>query len=98
MTCTPTATLPPSQTLLHSGTRLDLREAIAAAAELQPIPATEESQSSVFEFVTRRLEQLLVDGGVMVEVARAVLGERPQDPVLAQASAKELQVTEFAQG
>ena len=81
------------QTLLSSGTRLDLRQAVTAAAELQPVPVSQRSRDAVFEFVTRRLEQLLVDSGIAVEVARAILAERPGDPLLAQTSAQDLQVS-----
>ena len=81
------------QTLLGNGTRLDLRQAVNAAAELQPLPVSQSSRDTVFEFVTRRLEQLLVDSGIAVEAARAILAERPGDPLLAQTSAQDLQVS-----
>lgn len=80
------------QTLLHSGTRLDMRKAIGLAADLQPLSISEECRVNIFEFIVRRLEQLLVDSGIPVEATRAILSERSHDPVLAHASAKELQV------
>ena len=81
------------QTLLGNGARLDLRQAITATAELQPVPVSQGSRDAVFEFVTRRLEQLLVDSGIAVEVARAILAERSEDPLLARTSAQDLQVS-----
>jgi glycyl-tRNA synthetase len=50
-----------------------------------------EVQTAAFNFMARRLEQLLVDSGISVEVARAVLNQRSNDPLLAQKTAKELQ-------
>ncbi len=49
------------------------------------------------DFVVRRLEQLLVDGGVPAEAARAVLAERADNPALAAASARAL-TAELAAG
>lgn len=80
------------QTLCASGTRLDLKQAIQAASEQQPIKTTDECKAQIAEFIARRLEQFLVDSGLGVEVARAILNERVLDPVLVQQSAKDLQV------
>jgi glycyl-tRNA synthetase len=79
------------QTLLENGRGLDVRAAIAAASDLQPITVTAEAKSLAFDFLARRLEQLLVDSGISVEVARAVLNQRSNDPLLAQQTAKDLQ-------
>jgi glycyl-tRNA synthetase len=43
-----------------------------------------------FEYITRRLEQLLVDSGSGVEAVRAVLAERGGDPAFAATTAREL--------
>lgn len=80
------------QTLRHSNMQLDLKEAISRCARLQPIHISKQTQNDVFNFLTKRLEQLLVDTGIMIEVARAVLSERAYNPVLASTSANELQV------
>ena len=48
--------------------------------------------TQVLDFVARRLEVLLVDGGAPVETVRAVLRERGANPALAAASVRELQV------
>lgn len=45
-------------------------------------------QKGVWDFVVRRLEQLLVDEGLRVEAVRAVLSQRGNDPALAAASAR----------
>lgn len=45
-------------------------------------------QQGVWDFVVRRLEQLLVDEGLRVEAVRAVLSQRGNDPALAAASAR----------
>lgn len=71
---------------------LDLPAAIASAAAAQPIPVSAEAAAAVLEFVARRLEQLLVDGGCTPEVVRAVLAERGTDPFSAAQSARDLQV------
>ena len=51
-----------------------------------------EALEGVLEFVTRRLEQLLVDEGCGIEVIKAVLSERGANPTIAAQSARELQV------
>ena len=77
---------------MASGTRLDVKQAIQAAAEQQPIPVSEKCKADILDFVSRRLEQFLVDSGLTVEVAKAVLNERACDPILVQQSAQDLQV------
>ena len=80
------------QTLLAAGTRMDLRKAIDTVAAVQPIAVSEECKTAVFDFVTKRLEQLMIDRGINVQVARAILNERSRDLVLALTSAQALQV------
>ncbi len=77
---------------MSNGVRLDLNAALAAAAAAQPIPADAAVVAAVLDFVTRRLEQLLVDSGCGAEVVRAVLSERGADPHAAAQSARDLQV------
>jgi glycyl-tRNA synthetase beta subunit len=57
----------------------------------------DKARSDVVDFVVRRLEQLLVDGGVPLEAARAVLAERADNPALAAESARQL-AAEMAAG
>ena len=70
----------------------DLPIALTQAAPLQPIPITEDQIQQVMDFVLRRLEQVLVDGGISVEAVRAVLRQRGNSPALAAESAQQLQV------
>lgn len=74
--CAPTATADPYglrrsavgmlQALISADAQLDLGVAVDAAAAVQPVAVSAESKAAVLEFVERRLEQLLVDGGVQV--------------------------------
>ena len=70
----------------------DLPLALAQAAPLQPIPISQQHIQQVIDFVVRRLEQVLVDGGTSVEAVRAVLRQRGKSPALAAESAQQLQV------
>ena len=84
------------QILLGNGIDLDLGQAIEEASRLQPISVSEEAKTAVHDFMTRRLEQLLVDSGIAIEVARAILSERANNPLLAKQSAVELQASHIA--
>uniref|UniRef100_A0A061RBF6 glycine--tRNA ligase n=2 Tax=Tetraselmis sp. GSL018 TaxID=582737 RepID=A0A061RBF6_9CHLO len=98
--CAPTANTDPYalrrtayamlQTLVSNGVGLNLGEAVKAAAALQPVESTQETLSSVLDFVERRLEQLLVDRGIPIEAVRAVLAERGSNPALAEVTASAL--------
>ena len=57
-----------------------LRAALAEAAALQPVKCEEKVVDECLEYMTRRLEQYLVDSGCGVEAVRAVLAERGGDP------------------
>ena len=69
-----------------------MREAIEAASQHQPLPVSDNCKTEIASFVSRRLEQFLIDSGLSPEVVRATLQERELDPVLIQQSAKDLQV------
>jgi len=102
--CAPTASADPFamrrmangmlQTLIASQVQLDLQAAIAAAAELQPIPADGGVQTQVLEFVRKRLEVVLGEGGGPPEIVRAVLQQRGHNPTLAAAAVRDLQEPE----
>ncbi|KAK3270915.1 hypothetical protein CYMTET_20708 [Cymbomonas tetramitiformis] len=79
------------QTLVTSGLDLNLTDAIAAAAAVQPVEVKPEVLREAQAFVERRLEQLLVDGGAGVEVVRAVLKQQGSAPALAARAVGELQ-------
>lgn len=55
------------QALVSNNVSLSLHSAVALAAAQQPLPVSQQQQEAVVEFVSRRLEQLLVDSGVSAE-------------------------------
>jgi glycyl-tRNA synthetase beta subunit len=63
------------QALVSNNVSLSLRSAVALAAAQQPLAVSAAQQDAVVDFVSRRLEQLLVDAGVSAEAgALLVLG------------------------
>ena len=78
------------QTLVAADARCDVRAALAEAAKGQPVEVEESAIDECLEYVTRRLEQFLVDGGCGVEAVRAALAERGNDPAACAATAKAL--------
>ena len=78
--------------LIGNKVPFDIPLALAEAAPLQPISISQQQIQQATDFVIRRLEQVLVDGGTSVEAVRAVLRHRGNSPALAAASAQELQV------
>lgn len=79
------------QALVSNNVRLSLSSAVALAAGAQPVAVDAKARGAVMDFVTRRLEQLLVDSGVSAEAVRAVLAERSDNPSLAAETAEQLQ-------
>uniref|UniRef100_A0A7N0UR89 glycine--tRNA ligase n=2 Tax=Kalanchoe fedtschenkoi TaxID=63787 RepID=A0A7N0UR89_KALFE len=75
------------QMLVEKDKNLDLRYALQLAAEVQPIKIDSAIINDVHQFVTRRLEQLLIDKDLSPEVVRAVLAERANWPCSAARSA-----------
>ncbi|MBB5874633.1 glycyl-tRNA synthetase [Allocatelliglobosispora scoriae] len=77
---------------IHRGTPalagLSLRDALAEAARLQPVPVASETIGAVGEFLARRLEQQFLEEGHAVDRVRAVIihADRPStaDRVLRQ--------------
>lgn len=86
------------QALIATGARLSLRAAVDLAAGVQPVDVPEAKRAEVRDFVARRLEQLLVDGGAGAEAVRAVLAERGDDPALAAATVAQLSPYVGAEG
>ena len=78
--------------LIGNNVPFDLPSALEQAAPLQPIPISQQQIQQVTDFVIRRLEQVLVDGGASIEAVRAVLRQRGKSPALAAASVHQLQV------
>ncbi|KAG0569002.1 hypothetical protein KC19_6G058400 [Ceratodon purpureus] len=79
------------QTLVANGKDLDLARALRLAADVQPLPVSDKVIEEVLIFITRRLEQLLVDGGANVVNVRSVLSERGTVPTLAARSVAQLE-------
>ncbi|KAK6918661.1 Glycine-tRNA ligase, beta subunit [Dillenia turbinata] len=75
------------QILVENNRNLDLRCALKLSADTQPITVDPSILNDVHQFVTRRLEQYLVDEGINPEVVRAILKERANWPCLAAKSA-----------
>jgi glycyl-tRNA synthetase len=79
------------ENLTHNQVVLDLRQGLAAAAGLLPIPAPAEQQAAVLAFITGRLEALLQEQGLRTAVVRAVLAEQGHNPYRAGQTAAALQ-------
>lgn len=71
------------QLLVEIDRNVDLRQALELAAIVQPIEVDVRTINDVHQFVTRRLEQFLMDKGISPEVVRSVLSERARRPGLA---------------
>nr|CAD1837227.1 unnamed protein product [Ananas comosus var. bracteatus] len=79
------------QILTENKKNLDLRSALTLVVDVQPIAVDANIINEVLQFVTRRLEQLLVDKGINSEIVRSVLLERANCPYLASQSAVEME-------
>ncbi|KAI3796619.1 hypothetical protein L1987_39297 [Smallanthus sonchifolius] len=75
------------QVLVEKDRSLDLQHALKVAASVHSLKIDAVTLDEVLQFVTRRLEQFLVDKGINPEVVRAVLAERANWPGLAAKSA-----------
>lgn len=80
------------QVLVEKDRNLDLQHALKVAASVQSLKIDAVTIREVHQFVTRRLEQFLVDKGINPEVVRAVLLERANWPNLAAKSAYKMDV------
>ncbi|KAF3963459.1 hypothetical protein CMV_012157 [Castanea mollissima] len=78
------------QLLVEKDKNLDLKQALELAAEAQPIQVDASTIEDVLQFVTRRLEQFLVDKEISSEVVRSILAERANLPSLAAKSANKM--------
>ncbi|MDQ4077082.1 MAG: glycine--tRNA ligase subunit beta [Chloroflexota bacterium] len=76
--------------LAKRGLRFDLRAAIDRVAETQPVEVSEEAKQEVLDFITRRLEQWLLDRGYPHDVVQAAIAERGYDPAGALETAEQL--------
>ncbi|XP_062173999.1 glycine--tRNA ligase, chloroplastic/mitochondrial 2 isoform X2 [Alnus glutinosa] len=79
------------QVLVEKDKNMDLKQALQLAADAQPIRVDASTIDDVLQFVSRRLEQFLVDKGISSEVVRSVLVERANLPCLAAKSAYKME-------
>lgn len=79
------------QILVENKKSFDLRRALTLLAGVQPIAIESDVIDEAVQFVTRRLEQLLVDEGINCEIVRSVLMERANCPYLAAQTATEME-------
>eukprot|EP00250_Pteridium_aquilinum_P020301 c24776_g1_i2 orf=1-3474(+) len=79
------------QALVENKKSLNLQEALQVAASVQPPSVTVSNYDEVLTFVTRRLEQLLIDRGANIEIVRSIISERGSDPWLASVSVEQLE-------
>ncbi|KAE8646780.1 glycine--tRNA ligase, chloroplastic/mitochondrial 2 isoform X1 [Cucumis sativus] len=78
------------QILVEKDKNLDLGRALRLAADNQPVKVDTNVIDNVKLFVTRRLEQFLVDKGLSPEIVRSVLAERSNFPCLAAKTAHKM--------
>ncbi|XP_022156973.1 glycine--tRNA ligase, chloroplastic/mitochondrial 2 isoform X2 [Momordica charantia] len=78
------------QILVEKDKNLDLAQALRLAADVQPIKVDTDIIDNVNIFVTRRLEQFLVDKDLSSEIVRSVLTERSNFPCLAAKTAHKM--------
>ncbi len=78
------------QVLTDKGILLDLRQAVAWAAESMPIAADEATQAGVVDFIAGRQRAALLDAGFRYDVVDAALAERGHNPVLAEQAVRAL--------
>ncbi|MDW8277427.1 MAG: glycine--tRNA ligase subunit beta [Anaerolineales bacterium] len=68
----------------------DLRQAVEAAAALQPIAVSEEVKAQVLEFLTGRMRVLLIEAGFRYDVVDAVLAAQSHNPAACASAARAL--------
>ena len=76
--------------LLATATELDLAQAVDAAAALQPVSVTAEARADTLDFITRRLQGVLLDEGYRHDIVDAVLAVRGNNPYAARRAADAL--------
>ncbi|OAY49428.1 glycine--tRNA ligase, chloroplastic/mitochondrial 2 [Manihot esculenta] len=79
------------QILVEQDKNLDLVQALRLAADVQPFKVDASMIDDAYLFVTRRLEQYLVDKGISPEIVRSVLAERAAFPCLAAKTAYKME-------
>jgi len=67
--------------LIEGELDLDLREVVAQAVSLQPVPTSNETTEAVFDFVMERLRAYCQDAAIRHDSFAAVLAVHPRSPV-----------------
>jgi glycyl-tRNA synthetase len=78
------------QTLIERDLKIDLRDAIHAAAQLQPVQVSAEAEAQVLDFIVKRMQQWLLERGERHDLLQAVLNTRGFNPASAVATLQEL--------
>ncbi|MDX1524177.1 MAG: glycine--tRNA ligase subunit beta, partial [Anaerolineae bacterium] len=85
--------------LLETETDFDVAEGLRLAADLMPVPVTDQALGETADFIRRRLEGVLREEyDLPHDVVQAVLAERGDNPWLALAAAKDLAAATAADG
>ena len=75
--------------LIAHAVNIDLRKSIRDAADLLPVKMAAQEQATCLEFITGRLENLLLDEGYRYDVVKAVLAEQGENPTQAAQNIRE---------
>jgi glycyl-tRNA synthetase len=78
------------QPLIEKDISFNLPAAIRSAAQLQPVPVSQEMCSQVLDFILGRLRVLLLDSGFRFDVVDAVLARQAGDPARARRAVVQL--------
>ncbi|GAB4491414.1 MAG: glycine--tRNA ligase [Anaerolineales bacterium] len=78
------------QPLIENDLPFDLRQAVEAAASLQPIPVSGEVKAQTLEFLTGRMRVLLTESGLRYDVVEAVLAAQSHNPAAAARAMRDL--------
>ena len=80
------------QNLIAANQSFDLHQGVAASAEVQPVPVTEEIRLACVDFIIGRMRSLLLDQGYAYDVIAAVLAVQGNNPAGAKLAIEELSV------
>ena len=78
------------QNLIAGNYPFDLKAAVKAAADVQPVPVDEKTQEACVEFIIGRMRSLLLDQGAAHDVVSAVLAVQGNNPAGAKHAVDEL--------
>ncbi len=78
------------QILIERGIKIDLRDAIHAAAQLQPVEVSAQAEAQVLDFILKRMQQWLLERGERHDLLQAVLDVRGLNPASAVCTLQEL--------